>query len=310
MTKKRYNDYNTYLRSIFGQRVQKIIIDAGLNCPNRDGTLSVGGCIYCNNKGSGSGAFSRKISIRDQIEHGKKVMARRYKAKKFIGYFQSYTNTYTSCENIKAMCDEALSVDGIVGLAIGTRPDCIDENKLDLIESYTDNYLIWIEYGLQSAHDSTLKFINRGHDFNCFKQAVKITKKRGINICAHVILGLPGENRKMMLDTARRLADLGIDGIKIHLLYIVKGTPLETLWQKGQYKCMTRHDYVETLCDVLEILPETIVIQRITGDPNPDELAAPQWALNKNKVFTLIQDTLKQRNSWQGIAHCPGQNQD
>ncbi len=305
MIQRRYNDYNTYLRSVFGERVQKIVIDAGLSCPNRDGTLSEGGCIYCNAKGSGSGAFIRGISIHQQLEQGKEIMAKRYKAKKFLAYFQSFTNTYTSCEKMKAMYDEALSVHGTVGLAIGTRPDCIDENRLDLIESYTDDYLVWIEYGLQSAHNATLKFINRGHDFNCFKKAVEMTKGRGINICAHVILGLPGETRNMMLDTARILAELGIDGIKIHLLYVIKKTPLEVLWRKGKYKCMNQHDYVQTLCDILEILPENVIIQRITGDPHSDELAAPQWAMNKNETFALIQNTLEQRDSWQGKARYP-----
>ncbi len=299
--KRRYFDYNTYLRSVFGERVQKIVIDAGLNCPNRDGTLSEGGCIYCNSKGSGSGAFGRGISIKQQVEQGKKFMAKRYKAKKFLAYFQSYTNTYTSCQNMKNMYNEALGVEGMAGLAIGTRPDCIDKKKLELIESYTKKYLVWIEYGLQSAHDSTLKLINRGHDFNCFKKAVEITKGRNIKICTHVILGLPRETRKMMLDTARILAHLGIDGIKIHLLYIVKGTMLETMWQKGLYQCMEQKDYVETVCDMLEILPENVVIQRITGDPHLDELAAPQWAADKNQTFKLIQETLEKRNSRQGI---------
>ncbi len=298
--KRRYTDYNTYLRSVFGERVQKIVIDAGLSCPNRDGTLSTGGCIYCNAKGSGSGAFKHGVSIKQQLELGKKIMARRYKAKKFLAYFQSYTNTYTSCKNMKLMYDEALSVEGVAGLAIGTRPDCIDKEKLDLIESYTDRYLVWIEYGLQSAHNSTLKLINRGHDFNCFKKAVEITKSRNIKICAHVILGLPGETREMMLETAEILAALGIDGVKIHLLYIVKGTALEAMWRKGQYKCMEQQAYVEILCDILEILPANVVIQRITGDPHPDELAAPKWALNKNQTFQLIQKTLEARNSRQG----------
>ncbi len=298
--KRRYTDYNSYLRSVFGQRVQKIVVDAGLNCPNRDGTLSFGGCIYCNSRGSGTGAFSRGISIKQQVEQGKRIMAKRYKAKKFLAYFQSYTNTYTSCKNMKHMFDDALSVEGVTGLAIGTRPDCIDREKLDLIESYTNRYLVWIEYGLQSVHDATLKFINRGHDFNCFKKAVEMTKNRNIKICAHIILGLPGETKDMMLETARIIADLGIDGVKIHLLYIVKGTPLEKLWRDGQYKCMEQREYTDIVCDILEILPQNIIIQRITGDPHPHELVAPQWSLDKSGTFQLIQDTLEKRNSWQG----------
>jgi len=200
------------------------------------------------------------------------------------------------------MFDEALSVNGVVGLAIGTRPDCIDKKKLDLIESYTDKYMVWIEYGLQSAHNTTLNLINRGHDFNCFKKAVEITANRNIKICAHVILGLPGETKAMMLNTAKIIAGIGIDGIKIHLLYIVKGTILEKMWQKGKYKCMEQQDYVDVVCDIIEILPKNIVIQRITGDPHPNELAAPQWATDKSGTFQLIQNTLEQRNSWQGMA--------
>ena len=175
--KKRYYDYNSYLKSLYGERVQKIVVDAGLDCPNRDGSISKGGCIYCNNKGSGSGLWKQGLSITEQIELGRNAMARRYNAKKFLVYFQSYTNTYTTCERMKAMYDEALKVDGVVGMAIGTRPDCVDQEKIDLIASYTDKYLVWLEYGLQSSHDKTLQLINRGHNFECFIKAVEMVKK-------------------------------------------------------------------------------------------------------------------------------------
>ncbi len=298
--KRRYNDYNSYLKSMFGQRVQKIVVDSGLNCPNRDGTLSKDGCIYCNARGSGSGAFSKGVSIKEQVRQGREAMIRRYKAKKYIAYFQSFTNTYTSWEHMKAMYDEALEADGMVGLSIGTRPDCIDKEKLDLIQSYTKRYLVWMEYGLQSAHDITLNLINRGHDMACFNRAVAMTLGRGINICVHVILGLPGENHAMMLDTARILADSGINGIKLHLLYVIKGTALETLYKNGSYRCMEQKEYVDTVCDFLELLPENVVIQRLTGDPHPDELAAPQWCRKKSETFQMIQNTLGKRSSRQG----------
>ncbi len=212
--KRRYTDYNSYLKLLYGERVQKIVVDAGLTCPNRDGKISRQGCIYCNEKGSGSGLFAKGMSITEQIQQGKKAMIRRYKANKFLVYFQSFTNTYTTYAKMKAMYDEALLPKEIVGMAIGTRPDCIDKQKLDLIETYTKNNLIWIEYGLQSVHDSTLGIINRGHDFKCFEKAVTMTHNRNINICAHVILGLPRENKEMMLDTAQKLAHTGIHGIK------------------------------------------------------------------------------------------------
>jgi radical SAM protein (TIGR01212 family) len=301
--RKRYSDYNTYLRKLFGQRVQKITIDAGLTCPNRDGVLSRKGCIYCNMKGSGTGMAQKGISITDQIRAGKIAMSKKYKAKKFLAYFQSYTNTYTTCEHMKQMYDEALSCEGMVGMAIGTRPDCIDEKKLDLIESYTENYLVWLEYGLQSAHDSTLEIINRGHGFRQFADAVEMTAGRGINICAHVILGLPGETRQMMLETASILARSGINGIKIHLLYVIRGTILDKMWKNGEYTPMEQQEYVDTVCDFLELLPENIIIQRITGDPHSDELRAPEWACRYRQTFNMIQHTLEKRNSFQGMRY-------
>lgn len=300
MIKRRYSDYNSYLRSIFGQRVQKITVDTGLGCPNRDGTIARGGCIYCNARGSGSGFFDQGLTIQEQIENGRRAMVRRYKASLFTVYFQSYTNTYTSCANMKKMYDQALALPGMRGMAIGTRPDCVDPAKLDLIASYTKDYLVWVEYGLQSIHDRTLALINRGHDFACFERAVAMTRERGINVCAHVILGLPGEDRAMMLETARALARLNIDGVKLHLLYVVKDTVLETMWKNGEYKCMEQREYVDTVCDFLELLPVSVIIQRITGDPHPEELAAPAWAVERNETFKMIQDTLEARNSFQG----------
>ena len=297
---KRYSDYNSYLRQLFGQRVQKISIDAGLSCPNRDGFLSKKGCIYCNSKGSGSGMFKRGLSIKEQIETNKIGAIKKYKAKKFLAYFQSYSNTYTSCEHMKLMFDEALSSVGMVGMAIGTRPDCIDAAKLDVIESYTQNYLVWLEYGLQSVHDITLQKINRQHTVKDFFNAVELTKDRGINICTHVILGLPGEDRNMMLETAKILTDSPINGVKIHLLYVVKGTMLDKMWKRGEYIPMEQKEYVDTVCDFLELLPDNIIIQRITGDPHADELQAPMWAGRYRETFNMIQDTLEKRDSFQG----------
>ena len=302
---KRYSDYNNYLRQLFGQRVQKISIDAGLSCPNRDGFLSKKGCIYCNSKGSGSGMFKRGLSIKEQIETNKIGAIKKYKAKKFLAYFQSYSNTYTSCEHMKLMFDEALSSEGMVGMAIGTRPDCIDAAKLDLIESYTKNYLVWLEYGLQSVHDTTLQKINRQHTVKDFFNAVELTKDRGINICTHVILGLPGEDRNMMLKTAKILADSPINGVKIHLLYVVKGTMLDNMWKRGEYTPLEQKEYVDLVCDFLELLPDNIIIQRITGDPHADELQAPMWAGRYRETFNMIQDTLEKRDSFQGRKYKP-----
>jgi len=298
--RQRYNDFNTYLKNIFGCRVQKITIDAGFSCPNRDGTISTGGCIYCNVKGSGTGAHTKGLSVIDQIVTAKSALSKRYKAKKYIAYFQSFTNTYGSLTKLKHLYEQALSVEDVVGISIGTRPDCVDEPILDLIQGYVDNYLVWIEYGLQSANDSTLTLINRGHDFNCFKAAVDETKNRGINICAHVILGLPQEKKVHMLQTAQAVADMGLDGIKLHLLYVVKGTKLDKLYRRNQYRCLEPNEYIDIVCDFLERIPKHVVIQRLTGDPHPNELVAPTWSLKKTETIALIRKTLETRDTWQG----------
>lgn len=300
MMDKRYNDLNTYLRSLFGCRVQKITVDAGLSCPNRDGRVSTGGCIFCNARGSGTGAHTRGLTITDQLLQGKKYLARRYKAKKFLAYFQSFSNTYAPIDKLQKLYDEALAVEDIVGLSIGTRPDCVDLPVLELLQDYAGHHLIWIEYGLQSASDKTLELINRGHDVQCFKDAVRATLNRGIKICAHVILGLPGETRSDILQTARTISDLGIDGVKLHLLYVVKGTPLEALYRQGDYRCLEQQAYIDLVCDFLERIPPEMVIQRLTGDPHPEELVAPQWARRKSQTLQLINDTLEERDTWQG----------
>jgi radical SAM protein (TIGR01212 family) len=297
---KRYLDFNAYLRNIFGCRVQKISLDAGLSCPNRDGTLSKEGCIYCNSKGSGTGAHTRGISISEQLEIGKNMLSRRYKAERFIAYFQSFTNTYATVKNLKALYEEALAIKDVVGLSIGTRPDCISEPVLNLLQAYAEKYLVWIEYGLQSVHDRSLLLINRGHDFHSFETAVAATRNRGIKICAHVILGLPQEEKKHMIETAKTIAAMEIDGVKLHLLYVVKGTRLEKIYARGEYRCLSQQEYVDLVCDFLEHLPGDMVIQRLTGDPHPDELAAPMWSLDKNRTLALIQERLKKRNTWQG----------
>jgi len=298
----RYRDYNSYLRELFGQRVQKLPIDAGLGCPNRNGTISTGGCVYCDSRGSGTGAFvERKVPIDAQIRSGIEAAQRRYKAKKYIAYFQSFTNTYAPVEKLKALYDKALCDPDIVGLSVGTRPDCISPEVLQLLKSYASRYLVWVEYGLQSAHDSTLKLINRGHDVACFVDAVTMTARYGINICVHVILGLPGESREMMMETAKFLSSLPVHGVKIHLLYVVKGTKMEEMLKKGRYRCLDRDEYIELVVDFLELLPPHVVIQRLTGDPpRRSELVAPQWALEKGRLLGSIKKRLEERGTWQG----------
>ena len=298
---KRYRDYNTYLREIFGERVQKISLDAGLSCPNRDGRISKGGCIYCDPRGSGTGALvEHGLGIDEQIRRAEAFLKKRYKARKFIAYFQSFTNTYAPLTRLKTLYDQALSHNGMVGLSVGTRPDCVDGSVLDLLASYRKDYLVWIEYGLQSAHDATLEKINRGHDAACFERAVLATHELGINICAHIILGLPGEDREMMLQTARFVSNLPIQGIKIHLLYVVRGTGLADLYRAGGYSCLSREEYVDLVVEVLERLPPGMVVQRLTGDPTGPELLAPMWAKDKTRNLNSIKEEMEKRDTVQG----------
>jgi uncharacterized protein len=302
----RYLDFNTYLREIYGERVQKIPLDAGMTCPNRDGTLSRGGCIYCDSRGSGTGAMiDGGLSISEQMRLGSEFAAKRYGAEKFIAYFQSFSNTYAALERLKNLYDQALRFPGVVGLSVGTRPDCVTPEILELLSSYRNRFPVWLELGLQSAHDATLLRINRGHDAAAFDRAAALADACGLNVCAHVVLGLPGETKAMMMDTAGHLASLPVKGLKIHSLYIVKGTALETMYEKGLYECLTREAYVELVVDFLERTPPHVVIQRLTGDPVSSELRAPEWVRHKRKNLKLIRDRLKERNTWQGKEHQP-----
>lgn len=303
--RNRFYDLNTYFRNLYGGRVHKISIDAGFTCPNRDGTISTDGCIYCNAKGSGTGNRAKGHSITRQLEDSKGPVIKRFKAKKFIAYFQSFTNTYAPLATLKQRYDEALAVPDVVGMAIGTRPDCISTEVLDLLQTYTKNKLIWLEYGLQSCRDETLNRIKRGHTVVDFEQAVTATAGRGIKISSHIILGLPGEDRHQMLATADYLSGLPIDGVKLHLLYVIKGTAMEELYRSGQYRCLEQDEYVDLVCDVLERLPKNVVIQRLTGDPHKHELVAPQWALEKNENVALIRERLEKRDTWQGKNQNP-----
>jgi len=298
---QRYRDFNTYLREIFGERVHKISLDAGLGCPNRDGTISHGGCLFCDRRGSGTGAFiDRGLSIDQQILRAKTFIQERYNARKFIAYFQSFTNTYAPVPRLKSLYDQALAHKDMVGLSVATRPDCVDRETLTLIRSYQRDRLVWIEYGLQSSHDRTLKRVHRGHDVSRFEESVYMTAEQAINICAHIILGLPGEDRDMMLETGRYLSRLPIQGVKIHLLYVVKGTLLDAHYRKEKFRCLSRDEYANLVVDVLELLPPDIVIQRLTGDPMPSELTAPAWAAEKQINLRVIQETFERRDTWQG----------
>lgn len=297
---KRYYPYSKYLKETFGKKVYKITLDSGFYCPNRDGKISKGGCIFCDEVGSFSRCGDSNTSIKEQIITSMAHLERQFKAEAFIAYFQSYSNTYASVDKLKEIYDSVFFDEKIVSISIGTRPDCVDNEKLDLISTYKTP---WIEYGLQSAHNETLKWMNRGHDFECFKQAVIETKKRGIKVCAHIILGFPNETKEMMLQTARELANLEIDGIKIHMLTILKDSPLLKYYEQNPFYLMNMEQYCEIVCDILEILPPTTTIERIAGTGYSETTIEPLWVNRRFEILNLIDKMLIQRNTKQGIKY-------
>ena len=298
-TDKRYNQYSAFLKQKFGVKVYKITLDAGFSCPNRDGTISTGGCIFCDEGGSFSQAHSNKLSIEEQIEAGIETLSKRFKAEKFMSYFQAYSNTYKPVKELEKIYNSSLRNDKIVGLSIGTRPDCVDDEKLDLIASYKDDYYTWVEYGLQSIHDKTLKRINRGHDFDCFLRAYEKTKERGINVCVHVIFGL-WETHDEIMQTAQKLAQLGVDGVKIHMLCALQDTKLAKMYDADEIDFMSEEEYVNTVCDFLEYLPQTTTIHRLAGNGLKKNLIAPRWLGAKLDCLNKIDRELLRRNSYQG----------
>ncbi len=277
---------NRFFKEHFGQRVQKIPLDAGLGCPNR--SKGGGGCIYCNVKGSGTGASFKGIPLRVQLERGMEWARRRYKSRLFCAYFQAFSNTYGPLERLQDIYRQVAGYKDVVAVAIGTRPDCIDKEVLGLIHRTFPDKMVWMEYGLQSASDRTLDRINRGHTVKDFINAVEMTRQFPFYICAHVIFGLPGEGHRDMLETVRLLADMRIDGVKFHELYVVKGTGMSRLFQQGLYAPISQVEYALTVAKSIRLLPENTVIQRLTGDPAPGELVAPAWAHSKQETIALI----------------------
>ncbi|GMT49384.1 MAG: TIGR01212 family radical SAM protein [bacterium] len=301
---KRYNNFGTYLKNIFGEKVFKVCLDVGFTCPNRDGTKARGGCIYCNNDSFKPETTSARKTLMDQLNDGVDYQRTRYGAHKFIAYFQAFSNTYDKVENLEALYREALSHPDVVGLSIGTRPDCVDDDILDLLEELAQETLLWVEYGLQSMHDKTLDYINRGHGLREFHETfLKTRKRKGINICVHAIHGLPFETKDMMLDTIKYLSDMGIDGIKIHQLHVVKNTLMKKMYERGEFSLPSLEEYLELLAESLEILGEDVVIQRLFGLGSKEILIAPSWDLGKGQFNTLIDRYLNEIDSYQGKKH-------
>lgn len=301
-TDKRYNQFSAYLKNKYGAKVYKITIDAGFSCPNRDGHISTGGCIFCDEGGSFSQAHSNRLSVEEQVIVGAQTLATRFKAQKFMSYFQAYSNTYKPVNELEKIYSSSLKYKDVVGLSIGTRPDCIDEDKLKLISSYKDDYYTWIEYGLQTIHDKTLKKINRGHDFDTFLRAYEKTKEYGINVCVHVIFGM-WETHDEMMQTAQKLAELGVDGVKIHMLVALEGTKLANMYRNNEIDFMSEEDYINTVCDFLEYLPQSTTIHRLAGNGLKKELIAPRWIGKKLDCLNKIDREFLRRNSWQSYKY-------
>ena len=298
---KRYYDLKSYWRNLFGCTVHKLQIDAGFTCPNRDGHVAVGGCIYCDGRGSKLRQQGPLPSVTDQILSGKKYYSP--SASKFVAYFQTFTNTYAPVEKLKTLYDEALAQENVIGLSIGTRPDCLPPEVIDLLAGYAQKFHVWVELGLQSVHDRTLKTINRGHTYQQFLETVNNLSGRGLNICVHIIIGLPGESDEDVLASAKTLAALPINGIKIHSLLALDGTVMGDMYKKGSIPMISKEKYVSLTADVLEVLPPDMVIQRLTADGYRDIFLAPAWAENKLDVLNAINKELERRNSHQGMRY-------
>ncbi len=322
-----YYRLSQYFRELFGQKVYKIPLDAGMTCPNLDGAKSSQGCIFCHNPGFSPGALSRETNDRTAsiAEQVRKFQLRSEQRKKnpgaqgqeqgvpagftprrfYLAYFQSFSNTYAPLSTLRQLYQEALSVPGVVGLSVATRPDCLQEDVLDLLAEYGSKHHVWLELGLQTFHDATLKRINRGHDFACFRDAVLESERRGLRVCVHIINGLPGEGRREMLETARVLAGLPVKGIKFHQLQVMESTDLARLYRQGELRLLNAEEYLEILCDQLELLRQDIVVHRLMSEVTREELLlAPRWDVSRADFARKVEQTLKARNSCQG-RHVP-----
>ena len=299
-TNKRYHTLDYFYKQKFGSKVCKISLNAGFSCPNMDGKVGTGGCIYCSKSGSGEYAGNKKDNLIKQFNDVKSIMDRKWNDSKYIGYFQARTNTYAPISILKEKYETILNLDNVVGLSIATRPDAITDECLDYLEELNRKTFLTIELGLQTIHESTTNLINRCHDLKCFDDMVKKLHDRNIFVVAHVINGLPYETKEMMIDTVKHLNDINIDGIKIHMLSILKNTPLEKLYLEKPFHLLSEKEYVDIVCDQLEYLGPEIVIQRLTGDPMASDLIGPDWLVKKVQVLNDIDKEMVKRNSYQG----------
>lgn len=300
---KRYYTLDYFYKHKFNSKVFKVSLNAGFTCPNKDGKVGTGGCIYCSKTGSGEYAGDIKKDLVTQFEEVKEMMLKKWPNAKYIGYFQANTNTYAPINVLKEKYETILKLDNVVGLNIATRPDAITDECLNYLEELSKKTYLTIELGLQTIHESTSKLINRCHTLECFTDMVKKLRERNINVVVHIINGLPYETKEMMIDTVKYLSNLDIQGIKIHMLSILKDTKLADMYNKEKFKLITRDEYINIVCDQLEYLREDIVVNRITGDPKVSDLIEPDWLIKKVTILNDIDKEMMRRNSYQGIKY-------
>lgn len=295
-----YNDYGTWLRQRFPYKVQKISVDAGFTCPNRDGRLGTGGCIYCNNDSFNPSYCQREKNVKQQLVEGKEFFRRKYPEMRYMAYFQAFTNTYSTLDHLKSLYEEALDVEDVVGLVIGTRPDCIDDTLLDYLTQLARQTMVTLEYGIETANDDTLRLIRRGHDFQCVRDAVERTKGRGIVIGGHVILGLPGEDAEESVRQATIMSELGLDVLKIHQMQIIRGTRLAQMYAENPFHLYSPEEYSELIVRYLEHLSEDMVVERFASQSPKEMLIAPKWGLKNYELTNLIVNKMKREGRRQG----------
>ncbi|MGE5328204.1 MAG: TIGR01212 family radical SAM protein [Deltaproteobacteria bacterium] len=305
---ERYYSLKQFLTGKFGEKVYKISIDAGFSCPNRDGTIGRDGCIFCSPRGSGDFAGNPALSIKEQLYNSHKgiiELSEKHGINKYIAYFQAYTNTYAPINELREKFFEAISVPGVVGIAIATRPDCLSPEVINLLNQLSRETYVWVELGLQTTHEETASKICRGYPLSVFEKAVKDLNEIEIDIVCHMILGLPGESKAQMLESIKYLSNKKLQGIKLHLLHVIEGTPLAQMYINGAFKTLSIDEYAQIVVDCLELLPPNLVIHRLTGDGPKNTLIAPQWSKNKREVLNHIEKELSSRNTCQGRLYKP-----
>ena len=296
-----YYSLNEYLQKTFGEKVYKISLNGGMTCPNRDGALGSRGCIFCSEGGSGEFAACGMLPVKEQIEQAKRRIAQKSDCRRFIAYFQPFTNTYAPVEYLRRIFEEAIKPDEIVALSIATRPDCLGEDVLRLLCELNSIKPVWVELGLQTVHESSAEYIRRGYPLRVYDEAARRLREMGINVITHIILGLPNESREMMLQSVRYAGERS-DGIKLQLLHVLKGTDLLNDYRRGSFETLSLDEYADLLCDCIEVLPPNVVIHRLTGDGDKKLLVAPMWSADKKHVLNTIQKALRDRNVTQGSA--------